>query len=107
MTNTVYLIQAEGTNSYKIGFTNNKPTERLKQLQTGNGTKLELVKEFKTKYGSKLEGQLHRHFRSKRTEGEWFMLETEDVKQFESVCIRYENNFDALKDNPYMVKFLR
>jgi hypothetical protein len=101
MANTIYLVQAEDTQSYKIGFTNQDPEKRLSQLQTGNGTKLKLLKEFKTKYGTKLESRLHKEFRCKRTEGEWFVLDREDVMYFERTCQKFEAVYDVLRDNPF------
>ena len=99
----IYLIQAEGTDNYKIGISQN-PHQRLEQLQTGNGLKLIFVQGFETKYGTKLESRMHLHFADKRIEGEWFVLRNEDVMNFESTCKKHEVNFDVLKDNHFVSK---
>lgn len=107
MTSIIYLAQAEGTENFKIGYTTQKPEKRLSQLQTGNGSKLKLLKTFKTKYGTKLESRLHLEFRSCRIEGEWFSLERRDVEHFERKCQTFEEMYDVLKDNPFVAKYLK
>lgn len=102
----VYLIQAFDTNHFKIGITKRKLSRRLNELQTGNGLKLELVAKFKTKYGTKLESRLHKHFDDKRIEGEWFVLEDKDIIEFEAICAKYEKNFDVLSENYFTKKYL-
>lgn len=107
MTSTIYLVQAEGTSNFKIGITNQKLEERIAQLQTGNSDPLSLRSSFKTSYGTKLETQLHRHFGAKRKEGEWFQFESDDVVKFNEACAKYEKNYDALKDNPFIAKMFK
>lgn len=101
MSKLVYLIQAEDTDNFKIGFTTQDPEKRISQLQTGSGNKLKLLKTFKTKYGTRLESRLHTEFRHKRIEGEWFLLEPADVARFEQKCQTFEQMYDILKDNPF------
>lgn len=99
---TVYLIQAENTDRYKIGITAQNVSERIKQLQTGNSYKLIEVKSFKTKHQNKLESALHRQFKSKKVEGEWFELNKEEVGDFIQFCAKIESNFNFLeKTNSY------
>lgn len=107
MISTIYLAQAEGTNNFKIGYTSQKPNVRISQLQTGNGSKLTLLKVFKTKYGTKLENRIHREFNTKRIEGEWFVLDKEQVEKFVETCSKHEHNFDALMDNPFTAKLFK
>ncbi len=47
---------------------------------------------------------LHRKYRNKRLEGEWFMLEKEDVENFLTECQKVHDNFKALSDygNPFL-----
>lgn len=95
----IYLLQAEGTDLYKIGITG-KPIEyRIKELQTGNGNKLVLISEFKTEFDYLFERTLHRHFELQKTEGEWFNLTLEQVKSFIIVCERINTNFKVLKES--------
>jgi len=94
----IYLIEQQGTNLYKIGISKN-PEERVKQLQTANGVKLDLIKQFKTEFDYKLERVLHRHFQSKKTIGEFFELNENDVKEFTSLCESRESNFKYLVEN--------
>ncbi len=94
----IYLIRQENSDLYKIG-TSYEPEERLKQLQTANGEKLELIDVFKTGFKFKLESALHRCFSSVKTLGEWFELKKEDLHQFKYFCETYERNFNFLKEN--------
>lgn len=107
MISNIYLAQAEGTDNYKIGYTTQKPNARINQLQTGNGAKLKLIEVFKTKYGTKLESRIHTEFKWKRIEGEWFVLEKEQVDKFIETCSKHEKNFDALIDNPFVAKLFK
>lgn len=68
----VYFIRAVIGNDtfYKIGFTKGSAKQRLKQLQTSNPVKLELIKEFPGDLWE--EKKIHKYLSSLRTEGEWF-----------------------------------
>lgn len=102
----VYLICDPAQNLFKIGVTKNMYTKRMKQLQTGNGCELHLIKIHETFYPYRIEKMLHNKFFSKREEGEWFRLETEDVLSFEKICNNLEETIEALKDNPFFNKNL-
>ncbi|MER6503708.1 GIY-YIG nuclease family protein [Streptomyces sp. NPDC001455] len=65
----VYVIGPPGSNRVKIGTSNN-PEKRLKELQTGNPDRLEVL--WSTPGGRELESMLHRAFAAYRVEGEWF-----------------------------------
>ena len=69
----VYFIQCSKTKLVKIGFTENYPSGRLRQLQTGSGGKLTLIAFIKA-YADK-ERELHRQFLAQHERGEWFRLE--------------------------------
>jgi hypothetical protein len=62
-------------NLFKIGISEN-PNKRLKQLQTGNGSKLRVIKTFVNPskiYNERLmERRLHYLLRQFRKKGEWF-----------------------------------
>ena len=75
----LYLITDE--KFVKIGESCD-PEKRLRQLQTGNSAKLRLLKTIKfedKRAAQKNEKMLHRHFRDKRIQGEWFLLNADDI----------------------------
>lgn len=71
----IYFIREKGTKLYKIGRSNS-PTRRLKELQTSNPKKLELI--CCIKGDSWLETQIHHLFSYLKCEGgqEWFYADT-------------------------------
>lgn len=69
----VYFIRCAKTKLVKIGFTENYPTIRLRQLQTGSGGTLHLVAFISAR--ANLERELHRQFSVQHERGEWFRLE--------------------------------
>lgn len=98
----VYLICENGDNQlYKIGVTKGSVSDRLKKLQTGNGNPLYCVTSFQSKSPYKLEKMLHAHFANDREEGEWFLLNKDQVSEFEALCQKFESIIEALKDNPF------
>lgn len=76
----VYLIRDEKTKAVKIGSSKH-PEKRLKQLQTGNGSKLRLIHVIKCDRlpVKKVEKHLRNWFRSQREQGEWCRLSQEDI----------------------------
>lgn len=77
----IYLIKAEETNLYKIGYTSGTAKSRIKTLQTGCPYKLCVVEEVD---GSlEKERWLHKTFSKNRKQGEWFEFNEEDL---EKVC---------------------
>lgn len=99
----VYLIRENNeSNNYKIGSTKHDDiSKRIKGLQTGNPNELILVKSFNTKNQFKLEHMLHRHYKFKRENGEWFILNEDDVNSFGDVCEKYQRVINSLEDNPF------
>lgn len=107
MNGFIYLIGEENNNSnlYKIGMTRKHNIEdRIKELQTGNGNKLYLIKYFKTKYPFKVEQMLHTHYNQFHENGEWFKFENDEINNFLTECKKYENICNVLKDNPFFNK---
>lgn len=96
---TVYLINAWGTDKYKIGITKSDVEKRIKQLQTGCPDKIVLVNTYESKNYRHLESWLHREHTSKRVEGEWFILEDEDVLKFKEDCERINKTVNLLLEN--------
>jgi hypothetical protein len=101
----VYLVNMEGTNTCKIGYTNEHkgPEGRLRELQTGCPYKLTVLGSYLSEYGKKIEGILHRQFASKKIDesmnellGEWFELEDDDINNFEKECKDTESTINFL-----------
>jgi len=104
----IYLFESISSyeTEYKIGYTRNKITlkKRVKQLQTGNPKKIQIINFFPTQHGRKVETTLHNIYSQKRKEGEWFDLDLYDVKEFLNTCGKIEKNFDFLvqEENPFI-----
>lgn len=72
MKDYLYVLQCEG-GYLKIGVTNhNNIDKRIKQLQTGNPKKIEVVWFEERPYAQRAEKYLHTAFKDKCTHGEWF-----------------------------------
>lgn len=99
----VYLICAEigDEKLYKIGYTKRQIEKRLKELKTGNGADLEIIDSFSSKWGTKIESSLHRRFKSKKINGEWFSLSEKDVFSFKSICELAHQNFEVISQSSY------
>jgi hypothetical protein len=84
----VYLICAEfeGRRLYKIGYTRRPIEKRIKEIKTGNGSDIYLVDSFMSKWGTKIESQMHRTFILKKINGEWFDLDDNDIISFNKRC---------------------
>src|SRR5262249_38624309 len=77
----VYVIEELGQNLFKVGYTTTTPLDRLRQLQTGNGLKLDLLAAFTCEEPEKVEKALHRllEAHTQRMKGEWFALPREQM----------------------------
>lgn len=100
----VYLICDSKNDYYKIGVTTGKIENRIKQLQTGNGTELFVRDYFKTEYPFKLEKILHSKFITKKVLNEWFKLSIEDVCGFKNTCEELQHTVEVLLNNPFFNK---
>lgn len=100
----VYLIRNLENDTYKIGVTKNNPQKRVKQLQTGCSSPLDLLHIYETKYPYRLEKMLHTKFMLHKVEGEWYKLPKENVTSFLSICDQLQNTLNILLDNPFFVK---
>ena len=96
MKKSVYLIRSKETGDYKIGISKN-PKKRLKQLQTGNSSELELLEIFETEYAHKVEKALHNLFSHAKKEGEWFELSLNERFDFRYRCNTLEENFEIIE----------
>jgi hypothetical protein len=102
----VYLIQVEGSDVCKVGFTKHKPEKRLKELQTASAKKLVLADYYKTSRASKIESTIHNTYSSyqlleedgKKLIGEWFRFDYETRKNFKKICKKIDDNFKAIEE---------
>lgn len=94
----VYLISSEinGQKLYKIGYTRRNPEKRIKEFKTGNASYFQIVEVFKSKWGTKIEAQIHKKFKSKKIEGEWFQLNQSDIDSFIKECEKVHNNLELI-----------
>lgn len=99
--NIVYLIKDIDLGLYKIGATKHTIDKRIKQLQTGNPSPIELIHTYYTNDHFKVERMLHNYYKDKKYNNEWFQLDAEDVSNFINECNKYQNIIDSLKENPY------
>lgn len=101
MVYNIYLISSKYDDKkfYKIGWTKRDPEKRLKELKTGNSQNLKIEFVFKSKFGPKIESNLHRKFSSKRKNGEWFELNEEEAYNFINECQDQHNMFQTLIEN--------
>jgi hypothetical protein len=86
------------TEKYKIGITKDDKSlaKRIKAIQTGNPEEITLINKFKSDNYRKVEGWLHRQYKSKRESGEWFLLEAEDVINFLDECKKADQTISLL-----------
>lgn len=92
----VYLIQSLEDSTYKIGVSKH-PTRRLSALQTGNPSKLKLVKSYESEFAHKIEKSLQRRYSYLKKEGEWFDMSIINEVTFLKECEDIENNIILLK----------
>jgi|688.fasta_scaffold29185_1 hypothetical protein len=97
----VYLISSEtnGKYVYKIGHTKRDVEKRISEFRTGNSSVFEVIDVFNSKWGTKIEAHLHRHFRVKRVGGEWFDLEEHDLLDFRRLCQQIHDNLNTIEEN--------
>jgi hypothetical protein len=101
----VYLIvewdnMTSNSNNVKIGSTKKNPKNRLKELQTGNSSKLAVLSSYETMLPHKLEKLLHMHYHRNKLNGEWFNMTDKDVAKFRDVCREKESVIELLtKEN--------
>ena len=103
----VYLIEDSNNNCYKIGVTKGDPEKRLKKLQTGNSSKLEIKFLYKCEYPFRLETMLHSHYKNKQELNEWFSLKGEDIFRFNDKCKELDNTIHSLLNNPFFIKNIK
>ena len=85
----VYLIENTHNHYTKIGVSTN-PSRRLRQLQTGNDSILQLIGTIKVEDAFKVEKLLHKSYTQKRVYGEWFAISADDLRVLSSYFIESE-----------------
>jgi hypothetical protein len=94
----VYLIQSLEDGYYKIGVSKH-PNKRIKELNTGNASKLKLVDTYQSKFAEKIERTLQRRYTHLRKEGEWFDMSISNEVSFCQECQKIEETINFLKKN--------
>lgn len=74
MLSTVYAIQIEDQNYFKIGYTDNIE-QRLMALQTGNPFRLIVYRRIETIFPREVERIIHSYLAGSEMKGEWFFVE--------------------------------
>jgi hypothetical protein len=103
----VYLIcsEFEGRKLYKIGYTRRPIEKRIKEIRTGNGSDIYLIDSFQSVWGTKIESNLHKQFKIKKVNGEWFDLTDDDVSSFRNRCKSSHDILELItKDNTYYLE---
>ncbi len=103
---TVYLICSEtnGEKLYKIGYTRRTVEQRIKEFKTGNASDFYVVDSFVSKWGTKIECQLHRLLKHKKISGEWFNLDESDVLNFGKICKQIDENLNIVSQSTYYLE---
>lgn len=103
----VYLlleVDKDGNERYKIGITKNDPELRVKQLQTGNPSKISVLRVYESDNYLKVERWMHRQYVSTKTEAknEWRDLSDEQVTSFIDDCKKADETIKyLLANNPF------
>jgi hypothetical protein len=78
----VYLLKSE--KFYKIGVTTSTVEKRIKTLQTGNPHKIKYIHHERVscdKTMNHIEKMLHKEYKHRHVNGEWFLLNNDEVNQ--------------------------
>ena len=99
----VYLVgNRSEKNCFKIGMSKNEDkSRRLKQLQTGANDELYYLHTFDTNTPFKLEQMLHNHYKFNKVINEWYVMNSEDIKEFMPLCEEKQKIIDSMTDNPF------
>ena len=94
----IYLIKNIDDSFYKIGVARD-PNKRIRQLQTGNSSKLSLITTYKSPIAYKIEKVLHNRYSYLRKEGEWFDFSINEEVNFIENCQKIEFSLNFLLNN--------
>ncbi|MEM7760237.1 MAG: GIY-YIG nuclease family protein, partial [Cyanobacteria bacterium P01_A01_bin.40] len=87
----VYLSHQEGSNLYKIGHTTRTINQRLNEIQSNSGSKINLIDSFFSFDAFKDEKDLHKKYKHLREHHEWFK-----IKNYEAIKKRFLISASAL-----------
>lgn len=102
----IYLVCSEinGQKLHKIGYTRRTIEQRIKEFKTGNASEIYVIDSFQSEWGTKIESQLHKIYKSKKIGGEWFDLSEEDITNFLIHCQKIHDNLTLIsKENTYFL----
>lgn len=99
----IYLILGSD-DFYKIGRSKLNPEQRIKKLQTGNSTELQLIFTYITDNDILLERMLHNRFKQFNVLNEWFDLPKEEVKNFSNTCKELDDRCNLLLNENFFIK---
>lgn len=71
----VYVLQAEGTNRFKIGYSSN-PEQRCQVINLQSPFPIKLICSYPSNNAFRDEQKLHKIFVNRRVHGEWFIFES-------------------------------
>jgi len=93
----LYLIQHQNIPEYtKIGFTTDIE-KRIKSLQTGSPTGINVIYLVESDYAFKMEQALHKRYSSKNSNLEWFKLTPTDIEDIISWIEKQKNRKNLKK----------
>lgn len=88
VTGTVYAVRAaDETGPVKLGLADDLGS-RIAGLQTGSPVRLRALASWYCDHGH-VEARLHHHFRTKRSHGEWFDLDGDDIAALPALVARF------------------
>jgi len=95
----LYILNAQGTNLYKIGVTRYKVSKRIAALQTGNPNKIVVVWQLESEYANNIEKTVHRFYSYCKTSGEWFEFEDISLEEVKEKIKQIEQHIILIKEN--------
>ncbi len=102
----LFQVNEHGDELHKIGISKNHPDLRLKQLQTGNPNKIQVLSFYESVNYKKVEQLLHAHYSLRRTlaGNEWFNLTNDEVLGFIEQCKKTDETISFLLENNHFFK---
>lgn len=96
----IYLVCSEinGQKLHKIGYTRRPIEKRIREFKTGNASDIYLVDSFQSEWGTKIEAMLHKIYKPKKINGEWFNLDKDDIKLFREHCEKIHDNLEIISN---------
>lgn len=87
----IYILKAG--DKYKIGITFSEISKRIKALQTGCPYKIEIIHTYETNNSFIIEQTLHNRYKDKNSNGEWFILNEQDIEDIKGLIVEFDKNF--------------